>query len=76
LDEGGRSYLLAEGIWGLDFTYYDERGREWKRWDSTSSIFVGRIPQSVRISLFFKDERGEPLSLMATAHIPMGGEGE
>jgi len=76
IDDGGRSHLLAEGIWGLDFTYYDERGREWNRWDSTSPIFAGRIPQSVKISLFFKDERGEPFSLTATAHIPMGGEGE
>jgi len=72
-DEGGRSYLLAEGIWGIDFTYYDERGKEWSRWDSTSPIFAGRIPQSVKISLFFKDERGEPLSLTTTAYIPMGG---
>jgi len=76
IDEGGRSRLLAEGIWGIDFTYYDERGREWNRWDSTSYIFDGRIPRSVRISLFFKDERGEPLSLTTTAHIEMGGREE
>ena len=72
-DEGEKSYLVAEGIWGLDFTYYDERGREWNRWDSTSPIFAGKIPQLVKVSLFFKDEGGEPFSLTATAHIPMGG---
>lgn len=76
IDEGGTSHLLAEGIWGIDFTYYDERGREWNRWDSTSTIFAGQIPQAVRISLFFKDEQGEHLSLTAVAHIPMGGGGE
>jgi prepilin-type N-terminal cleavage/methylation domain-containing protein len=72
-DEGGRSYLLAEGVWGIDFTYYDERGRDWKRWDSTAAIFGGKIPRSVRISLFFKDERGEPLSFSATVPIEVGG---
>ena len=76
IDEGGTSHLLAEGIWGIDCTYYDERGREWNRWDSTSAIFGGKFPRSVRISIFFKDEREELLSLTATAHIVMGGKGE
>jgi prepilin-type N-terminal cleavage/methylation domain-containing protein len=76
IDEGGTSHLLAEGIWGIDVTYYDERGREWNRWDSTSTIFLGKIPRSVRIALLFKDEQGEPMSLTATAHIVMGGGGE
>jgi len=74
IDEGGTSHLLAEGIWGVDFTYYDERGREWNRWDSTSTVFLGKIPRSVRISLFFKDEREEPLSLTATVPIEVGGD--
>jgi len=74
IDEGGMSHLLAEGIWGIDFTYYDERGREWERWDSTSAIFAGKTPRFVRISLFFIDERGEPLSLTATAPIEVRGD--
>ena len=73
-DEGGRNYLLAEGIWGLDFTYYDDRGREWKRWDSTSTIFAGKLPHLVKISIFCKDERGEPFSLATTAHILVTGD--
>ena len=73
-DEGGTSYLVAEGIWGLDFTYYDDRGREWKRWNSTSTIFAGKLPQRVKISIFCKDERGEPFSLATTALVPVTGD--
>jgi general secretion pathway protein J len=73
-DEGGKGFLLAEGITGLDFTYYDGQGREWKRWDTTTPLFSGKLPQVVKISLVFKDERGEPLALTATAHIPLGGD--
>ena len=73
-DEGGRGYLLAGGIGGIDFTYYDDRGREWERWDSTSSLFAGKLPQLVKISIFFTDERGDTLSLTATAHIPVRGQ--
>jgi general secretion pathway protein J len=72
-DEGGRSYLVAGGIGGIDFTYYDDRGGEWERWDTTTSIFAGRLPQLVKISIFFTDERGDTLSLTTTAHIPLGG---
>jgi prepilin-type N-terminal cleavage/methylation domain-containing protein len=68
-DEGGRRILLAEGIGGVDFTYYDDQGREWKRWDTTTPLFAGRLPRRVKISLFFKDEQGEPLSLTTTALI-------
>lgn len=73
-DEGGRNYLLAEGIWGLDFTYYDDGGREWKRWDTTTPLFAGKLPQLIKISIFCKDERGEPFSLTTTAYIPVTGD--
>jgi prepilin-type N-terminal cleavage/methylation domain-containing protein len=74
VDEGGRSYLLNARIWGLDFTFYDARGRDWERWDSTASIFDGKLPQRVRIAVYYKDAEGEPFSLATTALIPMGGE--
>jgi prepilin-type N-terminal cleavage/methylation domain-containing protein len=73
-EEGAKGFLLAEGIGGLDFTYYDSQGREWKRWDTTTPLFAGKLPQVVKISIIFKDERGEPLTLTATAHIPLGGD--
>jgi general secretion pathway protein J len=72
-DEGGGSYLIGVGIWGLDFTFYDARGRDWERWDSTASIFAGKLPECVKISIFFKDEQGEPFSLTTTALITVGG---
>ena len=48
---------------GLDFTYYDDRGREWKRWDTTTPLFAGKLPQLIKISIFCKDERGVALVL-------------
>jgi hypothetical protein len=66
--------LLAEGIEGLDLTYYDSQGREWKRWDTTTPVFEKKLPQLVRISLFFKDDKGELLSLTTSAQIPSAGE--
>ncbi len=69
-----KGMLLAEGIEGLDLTYYDSGGREWKRWDTTTPVFAKKLPQLVRISLFFKDDRGELLSLTTSAQIPSAGE--
>jgi type II secretion system protein J len=74
VDEGGRTYLIGAGIWGLDFTFYDARGRDWERWDSTASIFDGKLPQRVKIAIYFKDAQGEPFSLSTTALITMGGD--
>lgn len=69
-----KGMLLAEGIEGLDFTYYDSQGREWKRWDTTTPVFAKKLPQLVRISIFFKDNKGELLSLTTMAHIPLAGD--
>jgi prepilin-type N-terminal cleavage/methylation domain-containing protein len=72
-EQGGKGMLLAEGIGGLEFTYYDSDGREYKRWDSTSDEFGYKLPQAVRITIVFKDERGESFSLTTTTYIPLGG---
>ena len=73
-EHAGKGMLLAEGIEGLDLTYYDSQGREWKRWDTTTPVFARKLPQLVRISLFFKDDKGEHLSLTTTAQVPLAGE--
>jgi len=73
-EQGTKGMLLAEGIEGLDFTYYDSEGREWKRWDTMTPVFVNKLPQLVRIAIFFKDDKGELLSLTATAYIPSAGD--
>jgi len=73
-ENAAKGMLLAEGIEGLDLTYYDSQGREWKRWDTTTPVFEKKLPQLVRISLFFKDDKGELLSLTTSAQIPSAGE--
>jgi general secretion pathway protein J len=73
-EERAGGMLLAEGIEGLDFTYYDSQGREWKRWDTTTPVFARKLPQLVKISIFFKDDKEEPLSLTTTVNIPLAGD--
>jgi general secretion pathway protein J len=70
----GKGVPLGEGISGVDFTYYDSQGREWKRWDTTMPLFAKHLPRRVKISLFFKDERDEPLVLTTTALLFAGEE--
>jgi prepilin-type N-terminal cleavage/methylation domain-containing protein len=72
---GVKSVPLGEGISGIDFTYYDSQGREWKRWDTTMPLFAKHLPRRVKIALFFKDERDEPLVLTTTALVFAGGAG-
>jgi general secretion pathway protein J len=73
-ENAGKGMLLAEGIEGLDLTYYDSQGGEWKRWDTTTPLYAKKLPQLVRISLFFKDDKGELLFLSTTVQIPLAGE--
>ena len=65
---------LARLMLQEDDPAYDARGRDWERWDSTASIFDGKLPQRVKIAIYFKDAQGEPFSLSTTALITMGGE--
>jgi prepilin-type N-terminal cleavage/methylation domain-containing protein len=76
VEQGGKGILLAEGIEGLDFTYYDSHGTEYKRWDTTIPLFAGKLPQLVRISLLFKDDKGEAFSLTTMVNIPLTGTGD
>jgi general secretion pathway protein J len=73
-DEGGRRYVLGSTIFGLDFEYYDENGREWKRWETTSSTFGYKLPKVVKISLLFKDERGEAIAITTKTRVLIVGE--
>ena len=72
--QAGKGMLLAEGIAGLDFTYSDSQGKEFQRWDTTSPLFANKLPQLVRITIFFKDKGGKLLSLTTTVQIPIAGD--
>jgi len=61
--EGGRKYALGRGVLGLDFTYYDDRGSEWERWESDNPTFFGRLPRLVKITLILKSGQGVPVAL-------------
>ena len=68
-DEGGAKYQLAQGIVGLDFTYFDSRGQEWPRWESSTSVFGGRLPRSVKIAVLLRDARGDIITVSTRACI-------
>lgn len=42
---------------GLDFKYYDERGTEYREWDSRQPPGGGRLPTHVKISLVLVDQQ-------------------
>ncbi|HXH14158.1 MAG TPA: type II secretion system protein [Alphaproteobacteria bacterium] len=44
---------------GLDFTYYDARGTEYREWDSRQSQAGKRLPAWVKISLLLVDQHGQ-----------------
>ncbi len=69
---GGKRYLLGRGVSGLDFTYYDSQGREWRVWDSTYTPLGVELPRMVKISLFLEDKRGEVILLSTKVRIPQG----
>lgn len=72
-DGQGRPILLAEGVQGVNITYYDSQGREFRRWDTNTPLFKKKLPRQVRITLFFR-EGGEPIPFSTRAFIPLGGK--
>jgi hypothetical protein len=69
LAEGGVTYPLGQGVWGLDVTYYDATGKKWERWESASPVFGGNLPRLVKISLILKNSMGEFVSVETQSHV-------
>lgn len=60
LDDGGVEVVLASGIEGLDFEYWDPQEKEWEReWDTTRIERAGRLPERVRITLTAPGDDGK-----------------
>jgi general secretion pathway protein J len=52
IDEGGRSYVILEGVKEVKFEFYDSNRNEWvSEWNSESLSSLKRLPQAVKISL-------------------------
>ncbi len=59
-DDGGTEAVLATGIEGLDFEYWDVEEKDWSReWDTHDTGYTDRLPERVRITIHAKDETGQ-----------------
>jgi general secretion pathway protein J len=59
-DEGGVEAVLATGIEGLEFEYWDPDEKDWVReWDSYEVGQNNRLPERVRITLHAKGDDGK-----------------
>ena len=67
-DKGGVALELAEGVNGLNFTYYDDKGEETDEWFSSETK---TLPKMVRITLSFKDEEGETTHFSTQVYLEM-----
>lgn len=69
-DEGGRSYVLAEGVKEFKLRFWEERKEDWvETWDTENSEFARRIPQIVEITLVIADEDGKDLKFVTKTRI-------
>jgi general secretion pathway protein J len=76
-EQGRGGLLLCDGLHSVNFTYYDDEGREYDRWDSTNEEFEDRLPVMVSIVLEFVNKRNPeaPLKFVSGVVLPMAREG-
>jgi type II secretion system protein J len=71
LPEGGQAtrIVLAEGVAGLNFRYYDPRAKDWvDRWESGQDPAP---PDGVEIGLTFRDPAGREKIFVSRTDLPM-----
>ncbi len=69
----GDTDVLFTGVEKFEVEYWDEKDREWEEtWNTTSADGKpNRLPDRVRITLGFKDERGKDVTFMTQARVHM-----
>ncbi len=74
-DEGGRSYILAEGIKEFELRFWDDRRQDWTdEWDTEKTDFAGRLPSVVEITMVIEDEDGKELKFITKTQINLTKE--
>jgi prepilin-type N-terminal cleavage/methylation domain-containing protein len=74
-EEGTGGLILCDGLFSVDFTYYDGDGNFHEKWDSTGDELKGRFPVMVKIELLFVDSSNTeiPVKFVLDVSLPMGG---
>jgi len=64
---------LCEGLNSITFSYQDETGETYDRWDSTMSPFTGKLPTLVTLQLEFfnKSDPDMPIIFTTSIALPM-----
>lgn len=62
---------LCEGLNSITFSYQDERGETYDRWDSTESSFSGKLPSLVTVQLEFLNKSDPEMPIIFTTSIAL-----
>jgi general secretion pathway protein J len=69
-EEFGEGEVLARGIVGLRFRYYDEEKKEWvDSWDTMGIERGNKLPRYVEITLTIMDENGKEIPFVTKTKI-------
>lgn len=69
-EDEGREVILAEGIEGIDFKFWDVRKEEWvNEWDTEDVEFKNHLPQRVQVNLYAPDDTGKVRRYTTQARI-------
>ncbi len=73
-DEGTGGLILCEGLFSVDFIYYDGSGEAYEKWDSLGVEHKDKFPVMVGIELSFIDNANNetPVKFHLDVSIPMG----
>ena len=66
--------VLCEGLFSVDFTYYDGDAKSLEKWDSTGDELKDKFPVMVEIELSFIDNSNTeiPVKFILDVSVPMG----
>jgi len=69
-EDYGEGEVLARGIVGLKFRYYDEEKKEWvDSWDTMGIERGNKLPRYVEITLTIMDENGKEIPFVSKTKI-------
>lgn len=73
LTEDKSGLVLCDGLFSVNFAYYDMNGKVYDSWDSTEGDFVDRLPAMVSIELSFANRSNleAPIKFMTGVTLPM-----
>jgi len=69
-------HILARGISSIMYTFYDQNGNEYDRWDSGTDDHRDKAPSLVAVHLEFAhpDSEDTPYRFMTKAYVPATGK--